>query len=279
MVIVPSRVGQLGNQLFHIAHFAASAMEHRYHFHYAALEYPLENFPKLNSMPYVKVSTTSKRRNLCQHRLFKLLNMTISSSPFHRCLVSMKPPHVDTGGSEFVYDGKRKMVLCEGFGFRDPDNVAKHQSELSQLFQMSESIRSEVDQYELDHLSREGSMIVGFHIRRGDYQNYAGGQHYLDDAHWLALIREVKEYVEEKGKRFIGALFSNENVEPLQSGNPDLVAGPGGMFTDLEMLSRCDLIVAPMSTYSGWASFIGQVPLMRVKREKNPSMDFEVVTW
>ena len=30
MIIIPKRIGQLGNQLFHIAHFAASSIEHSY---------------------------------------------------------------------------------------------------------------------------------------------------------------------------------------------------------------------------------------------------------
>ena len=53
-----------------------------------------------------------------------------------------------------------------------------------------------------------------------------------------------------------------------------------GDILDLHTLSLCDRIVGPWSTYSRWASFIGEVPLCCIK-EKNlliEEKDFSIIT-
>ena len=54
MVIVPNRVGQLGNQLFHIAHFASSAIENHFKVIFGSFEFPLDQFPNINSNKYLQ---------------------------------------------------------------------------------------------------------------------------------------------------------------------------------------------------------------------------------
>jgi hypothetical protein len=264
MVVVPSRVGQLGNQLFHIAHFAASSMEYGYRFRFAAFEYPLEHFPMLNSHACIRVSQVSKRRNLCQHRLFKLLKVTLNRSPLHRCLTSSWPDQYNMCDDEFISCALKNLVLCQGFAFRDFKQVKKHHAELVRLFRMSEFIRNEVENFEAVHFPMTNTIRVGFHIRRGDYKDYANGKYYIHDDQWHHTINMVKNDIEAKGGNFKGVLFSNENTDALVAGSNDLIQAPGGLFADMEMLSRCDLIVAPPSTYSGWASFIGRVPLIHI---------------
>jgi hypothetical protein len=172
-------------------------------------------------------------------------------------------------------------VLCQGFGFRDPDNVAKHHQTLAQLFRLADPIREEVASFESEWIPAGGPTVVGFHIRRGDYGSYAGGEFFLDDAHWIDLIRQARDVVRGEGGWFHGILFSNEDIDHIVDSAEDLVRGPGGLFTDLEMLSRCDRIIAPPSTYSGWASFIGRVPLLRVDKSSVAldSSRWEIVAW
>lgn len=281
MVIIPCRVGQLGNQLFHIAHFAASAIEHEYRIRFACFQYPLDCFPNLNSDPLIRVSQATVRRNRWQHHLFKILRMSLRASPLHCCLVSEGPPHINTSTPEFVRAARSRAVLCEGFGFRDPDNVNKHHARLANMFRLATSICEEVDRYERERLPKGDAIKVGFHVRRGDYGAYEGGSFLLDDRRWLELIRQTRNHIRGEGKHFTGILFSNEEVRNLIESAEDLTMGPGGIFSDLEMLSRCDLIIAPPSTYSGWASFIGQVPLLRVDSTTTQidSSRFAIVAW
>ena len=56
MIIAPRRIGQLGNQLFAIAHFAAAAIVHKVEVRYPCFEYSLENFPDINSHSLLRIS-------------------------------------------------------------------------------------------------------------------------------------------------------------------------------------------------------------------------------
>ena len=55
---------------------------------------------------------------------------------------------------------------------------------------------------------------------------------------------------------------------------------PSGDILDLYTLSTCDIIIGPWSTYSRWASFIGEVPLCFIKNREQilKKEDFSIVT-
>jgi len=67
-----------------------------------------------------------------------------------------------------------------------------------------------------------------------------------------------------KGQRVSFFISSNEDF------SPDIFQGctchrfghePSGAILDLYTLSLCDRLIGPVSSYSRWASFIGEVPL------------------
>ena len=96
-----------------------------------------------------------------------------------------------------------------------------------------------------------------------------------------------------KGKFKIQELYKDRRVVFFISSNEsfdvDIFKGcncyrfgkePSGDILDLHTLSLCDRILGPWSTYSRWASFIGEVPLCFIK-DKNQRIDnnsFSIVT-
>lgn len=266
MVIVPNRVGQLGNQLFHIAHFASSAIENRFRVIFASFEFPLELFPNINSNEFLTVYRSAALKNKWQYRFAKLLRLSIPSSPWHECLVSLKPPHLDTGSVNFVRTARKKIVVCEGFAFRDPSNLAKHFKQVVDLLAYNSSTMNEVARFLHSKKIAEEDFLVGFHVRRADYREYEGGKYFIDDEQWISILQSVRAQVNASGAKFVGVICSNENVEHLTHGSKDLFLGPGGMLSDLALLGHCRLIVAPPSTFSGWASFSAKVPILHIEK-------------
>ena len=266
MVIVPNRIGQLGNQLFHIAHYAGSAIENRFKVIFGSFEFPLDYFPKLNSNKQLKVLRATAVKNKWQYRFAKLLRLTISTSPWHECLVSLEPPHLDTGSVDFVRKAKKKILFCEGFAFRDPKNLSKHFKEVVDLLDYNAATKNEVSRFLLSKEIAKDDYLVGFHVRRADYREYEGGKYFIEDEQWISIIQSAQAQVNASGNRFVGVIFSNENVGHLNNCASALFSGPGGMLTDLAMLAMCNLIIAPPSTYSGWASFSGRVPLLHIDK-------------
>lgn len=281
MVIVPNRIGQLGNQLFHIAHFAASGVENNFKVFFCSFEFPLQNFPNINSNSFLEVFQASALKNKWQYRVFKVLRIIFPSSIVHKNFVSLSPPYLDTGSSEFVRDARNKITICEGFGFRDIANIKKHKKQIINLFEFSKQITDIVDSYIIFNAIPGDCVVVGFHVRRGDYREFQGGRFFINDNHWVTVIHDVRSQIESKGRRFFGIIFSNENVDQFLDANDDLILAPGGLFTDLCMLQRCNLIVAPPSTYSGWASFSGAVPILHLDRDSREISieNSQVVSW
>ena len=133
--------------------------------------------------------------------------------------------------------------------------------ELKHIFRPKDEIMEKATRL-VDKMKEDSDMVVGVHIRRGDYATWNDGRFFyeLSDYHQF-MIRIQALYKDKKVAFFIS---SNEDF-PL-----DIFSGctcqrfgkePSGAILDLYTLSLCDRIIRPFSSYSRWASFIGEVPL------------------
>ena len=111
-------------------------------------------------------------------------------------------------------------------------------------------------------LRTEADMVVGIHIRRGDYATWHDGRFFyeLEDYHQF-MLRIQKVYKDHRVAFFIS---SNEDfdVDCFEGCNCRRFGmEPSGAILDLYTLALCDRMAGPFSSYSRWASFIGKVPL------------------
>ena len=111
-------------------------------------------------------------------------------------------------------------------------------------------------------LRQESDLVVGVHIRRGDYATWNDGRFFYELEEYHQFMLRIQQFY---GKRRIGFFISSNEDFPA-----DAFAGclcrrfgrePSGAILDLYTLSLCDRIIGPFSSYSRWASFIGEVPL------------------
>ena len=281
MVIIQKPVGQLCNQLFTMVHFAAAAIEHDFRVFFPGFQYPLECFPNINSESRFRVMNLSDEMNRSIKLSLKVLRLLVRQSPWHEGILMEGSPYVNIGDKEFVIKARQKLVACEGFGFRDVLSVKKHHWRLKEIFRPSQEIENNVKTYMKRHGLDRGVVLVGIHIRRGDYRTYLNGKYYYDDDSWLTWITRVRSVFNSEARRFVGVVFSNEKVVKIIDSSGDLILGPGDAYEDLHLLSKCDYIIGPPSTFSGWASYIGRVPVHYLSHantqiERNR---FEIVEW
>ena len=133
--------------------------------------------------------------------------------------------------------------------------------ELQRIFRPKDEIMQRAKDM-MSVLRAEADMVVGIHIRRGDYATWHDGRFFyeLEDYHQFMLrIQEVY-----KDRRVAFFISSNEDFDV------DRFEGchcrrfgkePSGAILDLYTLALCDRMAGPFSSYSRWASFIGRVPL------------------
>jgi hypothetical protein len=58
---------------------------------------------------------------------------------------------------------------------------------------------------------------------------------------------------------------NEKNISFVAGGNFTIFNEERHFVEDLYLLSKCDYIMGPPSTFSGWASFYGNVPLYMLK--------------
>ena len=106
-------------------------------------------------------------------------------------------------------------------------------------------------------------IVCGVHVRRGDYRKWRGGCYFYDDARYASFMRSF--LLAEPGTTAF-VVCSNEPVDldglrKLAEADVSVVSLPDAtMYEDLALLSLCDYVMGPPSTYSWWAAFHGGKP-------------------
>ena len=142
---------------------------------------------------------------------------------------------------------------------RDTKYIAEAKEELKRIFTPRQEIVDEAEKL-INGLRQQSDMVVGVHIRRGDYKEWNNGKFYYSIEEYYMFMKRIEElYADKKVSFFIS---SNEKLDKSQfkdcicdfhyNGNPIL---------DLYTLSLCDILIGPVSTFSRWASFIGEKPI------------------
>ena len=154
----------------------------------------------------------------------------------------------------------------------DTRYLAQTKKELQHIFRPRQEI---VDKAEamIANIKKEYDIVVGVHIRHGDYKTFYDGRFYYTLEEYHQIMLNIQNLFSDKHIAFF--ISSNESFSIEQfTGCACYRFGkePSGDILDLYTLSLCDRIVGPWSTYSRWASFIGEVPLCYIK-DKNQSFE------
>lgn len=166
---------------------------------------------------------------------------------------------------------QRPIVFLFGRFFRDYRNFEKYQDTVRLFFAPTAEIQKHVD--ELINSARKGSdLVVGVHIRRGDYAQFAHGRYFYSQDKYAQKIDTLQR--ELAPKRITYIICSNERVSPDTFDKVNFIIGSGHPVEDMYALSQCDLILGPPSTFSSWAAFYGNKPLCQM-RDANKAVTFE----
>lgn len=154
----------------------------------------------------------------------------------------------------------KPLIRVGGWEFRCPELVTKHNRFLRHFFQLRTGI-TRIVHSQMTNIRRKSDLVVGIHIRRGDYQNWSNGRYYFSWETYAAHIKHVRRSFADQKVHFV--LCSNEPIRlPIQ--NDMSIAGETAA-TDLFALSSCDLILGPPSSFSTWAGFSGNVPVWHIQ--------------
>lgn len=183
--------------------------------------------------------------------------------------LTWKVTHNETWDKIFNFFGFKK-----GWQTRtDTRYLQKTMPQLKQIFRPKDEIMQKA-QNMVNNLRQGNSLVIGVHIRRGDYATWNDGRFFYELEEYHQFMLRVQELYKDTHVEFF--ISSNEDFEM------DIFKGcqcqrfgkePSGAILDLYTLSLCDRIIGPFSSYSRWASFIGEVPLCFLESKEQQFTD------
>ena len=173
---------------------------------------------------------------------------------------------------------RHKHIVVSGWNVRFYDLFLKYRKEICELFTLDEQYTAPVKAKMPPSVMSsapssvmssevETSLALGVHIRRGDYAQWCNGQYFYDDN---VYIRHINRFAElHPGKTIHVFLSTNDNqvsAEAYQQSCPKVVIHhfKGSAPEDLFMLSECDYLIGPPSTFSLVAAMYRDIPLYRM---------------
>lgn len=154
------------------------------------------------------------------------------------------------------------------------DNLLEDKTELRRIFLPNNDIRHKVNSlFEEYRVGR--SLIVGVHIRRGDYKTFIGGRFYYENSVYEQRMAEIVELCKDRDICFY--LASNEDIpESLTKKFKSFSIPKANTAEDLYALSKCDILLGPPSTFTGWASYLNDIPIYYIydKNKTIKSLDY-----
>lgn len=152
-------------------------------------------------------------------------------------------------------------ICAEGFGYSGFDNPIHHRI-IKQVFALRRNDQIFIDKIiNKIRIIHQAEIIIGVHIRQGDFKTYWNGENYIPVEFYSFVMTKIKSYFTGKKIHFI--VCSDEKRYCSEFPNCECTIQEELPHIDLYTLASCDLIIGnEISSYSRWASYFGEKPLL-----------------
>lgn len=147
----------------------------------------------------------------------------------------------------------------------------QHLDKLIFSFIPSQSIVKNVEGV-IRNIKKKNDLIIGIHLRRGDYKTYQNGKFFYSNLQYSTIIEQVLRIFNNNKLAFL--LVSNEEIDRTVFDKYNCYFSSNSLLAqDLYLLGQSDYILGPPSTFSAWASLYNSSPLYFVE---NPEFVFSI---
>lgn len=172
---------------------------------------------------------------------------------------------------------RHRNIVVSGWFVRYYDLFLKYRDEICELFTLDDQYTAPVKakMQEAEQNSQDDILRLGVHIRRGDYAQWRDGQFLFSDEVYADHINRFADM--HPGKALHVYLSTNDpsvSEEHFQKLCPKVCIHhlQGSAPEDLFMLSECDYLIGPPSTFSMVAAMYRDIPLYRMDSADAQSM-------
>jgi len=189
MIVIARSYGQLGNRLILYAHFIAAAREYGVQLANPCFAEYAHLFPatandlwcRYPQRPTVDRAPSRGKRTVLAKSVYSaarsLYSAGLTRFPFHVLRITGEQ-RCDLGGHEFAKLARSdRHVLAMGWLFRSDRLFTKHADAIRDHFRICPEHQERVDR-DIAAIRDDSDIIVGVHIRHGDYATFKNGMHF-----------------------------------------------------------------------------------------------------
>ena len=252
MIVLSSSYGNHSNRLFQLIHFEAYAKETKQKFISVCFNDMADYYDNHAKTSYIYLFVFKILRKLHLIKRIDFENQETNKKYLHKLK-------------------KGKITFVGGWYFRRNDLTEKYRSYFQQKYILNKKYINEslFVKKVLNKLDNE--KIVGIHIRRGDYKDFMDGRFLFSDEVYYNAIKKMQKIMDEHNQKVKFILFSNDQLSFEE--NDKLLISHEEWYIDQYIMSKCDYLIGPPSTFTGWASYIGEVPVLYLESD---DMDFSL---
>ena len=161
---------------------------------------------------------------------------------------------------------RAKTTILAGYGVRSWSLFSKHQSIIRESLSFKAETIKIAEEF-VKPLRSKYDVLIGILIRQGDYRDWSEGKYFFKTDQYIHWMQQAKEIFGKSATvGFIVASDETQNIEKFRNLEVHFATGAAvgvGHYTEnMVELSKCDLIMSVPSTFSTWAAFVGDIPLL-----------------
>jgi len=152
---------------------------------------------------------------------------------------------------------RNKITFINNWYVRDYKSLIQYRDQIREIIKPRSHYQTKASE-EIKQLKETFTTIVGVHLRRGDYKLWQNGAFYYTDKQYNFLIKGLNDEMKKNGENPIFLLFSNEQIDSNKfHSDINIRICKGGPVEDFTLLSMCDYMLGPPSTFSWLAHYLG----------------------
>ena len=157
--------------------------------------------------------------------------------------------------------GEGRVLYVEGWAFRARALTKKYQEHFAAKYSLKPEYYSGNSTLErIISVNRDQRAVVAVHIRRGDYKSWRDGVFYFEDNVYERYMDGMAEVIKTQlGKETVFVICSDAKTSFVDSAR--VIVSENPWYLDHHLMSRCDYIIGPPSTFTTWASYVGRTRL------------------
>ncbi len=270
-IIISKKTGRLGNRLQLYAHLLAFALEKDLRLlNPAFAEYSLffqgtadqrwGEFPgeKDAASPSVASREWIYWLNRSAYKLAKPLAISKNAGIRVAKAQSSKFIQTDSLWNDFFKESW-SILFTQGLHFYSPGEwFLRHGDTIRSFLAPLNCYQEKAIQF-VTQIKLQTDVLVGVHLRQTDYQEFVGGRFFYSLNQYLMKMLEIRRLHHPRSCTFL--ICSDVSWQEGLKQDLKCFSGPRTVIGDLIALSKCDLILGPPSTFSGWAAWYGKVPI------------------